>query len=450
MGKPLIFKNIMVVTPEETGVSVYAGRSVAVDGEKITLVCSSFEEAVRSLDGRDHDVYDGKDRILMPCFVNAHTHLAMTLMRNRADDETLHDWLYNTIFPLESHLRPADLNSGTLLGIAEMIRGGSGACANMYMIAEGAMDADAAAAAGIKLSTVINGGHADSASGTAVIDKAYFKDIFDRFHGSAGGRIRCGVLCHSVYLYGKDYYRGLAELASENGTFVHVHVSETEKEVTDCLVEYQMRPPEFLEKAGLFSVPAIAAHCVFFDDSDREILARNHVTAVHNPVSNLKLGSGTADIKKMIDAGINTAIGTDGPASNNNLNISSDMRLAAYLAKGLHRTASAVGAGDIIRMATINGMKGLGFDSSGKVEAGFFADLQVINIDTPGMSPLGDPISAIVYSMGSENIESVMVNGRMLMRNRELLTIDEEKAMAEAKKSSEYLYKQVAKSPIVL
>lgn len=450
MSKSTIFKNISIISPDDKNVIYSSNQFVAVSDGKYCYVGDNFSEAVKSLGNRDYESYDGANRILMPCFVNSHTHLAMTLMRNRADDESLHDWLYNTVFPLEANLRPVDLNSGTLLGIAEMIKSGSGACANMYMVADDAMDSDAAIASGIKLSTVINGGYRDLASGNFVIDNGYFDRVFDKYHMSAEGRIRCGVLVHSIYLYNEEYYYGLAEIAAKRNTFVHVHVSETEKEVTDCLDRYNMRPPQIIEKMGLFSVPAIAAHCVFLDDNDREILARNNVTVVHNPVSNLKLGSGFADIKKMAEAGIRVAIGTDGPASNNNLDISSDMRYAAYIAKGYNRSATAVSASDIIRMATINGMEGLGFEKSGKVEAGFNADLQIINTDTPGMSPLGDPISAIVYSMNADNVESLMVNGRMLMRNRELLTIDEEKAIYDAKKSSDYLYQQVAKTPTVL
>ncbi|MHB8964192.1 MAG: amidohydrolase family protein [Saccharofermentanales bacterium] len=450
MNTPMIFKNISVVSPDDNGVTYTPGRYVAVSEGRYTYVGDHMDDAVKSLKTGSYDIYDGSHRILMPCFVNSHTHLAMTLMRNRADDEVLHDWLYNTVFPLEANLRSADLNSGTLLGIAEMIKSGSGACANMYMVEDDAMDSDLAISAGIKLSTVINGGRKNPVSGHYEVDRNYFDRIFDRYNMSSDGRIRCGVLVHSIYLYDERYYYGLAEIAADKGTFVHVHVSETEKEVDDCLARYSMRPPRILEKMGLFSVPAIAAHCVFLDDEDRSILARNNVTVVHNPVSNLKLGSGFADIKKMADAGIRVAIGTDGPASNNNLDMSSDMRFAAYIAKGLNRSAAAVSASDIIRMATINGMQGLGFELSGKVESGYCADLQVINTDTPGMSPLGDPISAIVYSMNAQNVESLMVNGRMLMKNRELLTIDEEKAMFDAKKSSDYLYRQVAKSPTVL
>ncbi|MHB1452557.1 MAG: amidohydrolase family protein [Saccharofermentanales bacterium] len=450
MTKSIIFKNISVISPDDQRVTYAADQFVAISEGKYAYVGVNLSDAVKSLENHEYEVYDGNNRILMPCFVNSHTHLAMTLMRNRADDETLHDWLYNTVFPLEANLRSEDLNSGTLLGIAEMIRSGSGACANMYMVADDAMDSDAAISTGIKLSTVINGGYRDTASGNFIIDNDYFDRVFNKYHLAADGRIRCGVLVHSIYLYDEAYYYGLAEIAKDRNTFVHVHVSETEKEVNDCFAKYQMRPSQILEKMGLFSVPSIAAHCVFLDDGDREILARNNVTVVHNPVSNLKLGSGFADIKKMTDSGIRVAIGTDGPASNNNLDIASDMRFAAYIAKGLNRSATAVNASDIIRMATINGMEGLGFEKSGKVEVGYNADLQIINIDTPEMSPLGDPISAIVYSMNANNVESLMVNGRMLMRNRELLTIDEEKAIYNAKKSSDYLYRQVAKTLTVL
>lgn len=441
MSRPILFKNITVVTPDETDVVVIPSCYVMVSGTQYRYVGTSGQEAVQSISGNDYDIYDGTGRILLPAFANAHTHLAMTLMRNRADDTTLHKWLFDRIFPLEEKMRSQDLNSGTILGICEMIKNGIGACANMYMTREDAMDAQAGIDAGIKMNTVINGGAQDPSSGEFLIDKPAFDDCFNRFHNAADGRIQCGVLVHSIYLYDEEYYYGLAELAQSRNTFVHVHLSETQKEVEDCLLRYGMRPPVILEKMGLFRVPVLAAHCVFLDDQDREILRRNDVTMVHNPSSNLKLGSGIADLKKALDAGIRVALGTDGPASNNNLDMYREMRLASFLAKGTNFDASVISSQQIIRSATVDGMAGMGFRQSGKVAVGMDADLQILNTDTPGMTPLGDPIPAIVYSAGGSDVESLMVSGKMLMRKKELLTIDEEKALYEARQSADFIYR---------
>lgn len=438
----VVFKNICVVTPDDGEVKTYKNANVAVEGKKIKYLGKSFDKAMESISNKESDVevYEGKNRIILPCFVNSHTHLAMTLLRNRNDDTTLHNWLFNKIFPVEEKMRSQELNSGTMLGIAEMIKSGTGACSNMYMAFEDAVDADIATETGIKLNTVFNGGEKKIKSGKLEADFDLFDEYFYKYDSSANGNIRCGVLVHSIYLYEENYYYKMAQLAKERDTFIHIHLSETEKEVSDCMEKYKMRPPAILNKMGIFDVPCIAAHCVYLDDDDRDILKRKGVTIVHNPASNLKLGSGMADLKKMVDAGINVAIGTDGPASNNNLDIYREMRFASYLAKGINKDACVLSANEILKSATVNGMVGLGFLDSGEIKAGKDADLQVINTDMPSMTPLGDPVSGIVYSAGSECVESVMVSGKMLMRNRELLTIDEEKAIFEANKSVEYLY----------
>lgn len=446
MSKPILFKNITVVTPDNKSVTVKTSCHVLVYDGKYQYIGTSYEDAIKTLGDLnivkvdEFDVYEGEGRILLPAFANAHTHLAMTLMRNNADDTTLHKWLFESIFPIEDRLRSQDLNSGTLLGIAEMIKNGIGACANMYMTQEDAMDSQAAIDSGIKMNTCIMGGSKDPVSGRFIINKPAFDHIFDKYNQAANGRIRCGVLVHSIYLYNEEYYYELADLARSRNTFVHVHVSETQKEVDDCLKKYGLRPPAILEKMGLFSVPAIAAHCVFLDDEDRLILKRNNVTVVHNPTSNLKLGSGIADLNKLLDSSINVALGTDGPASNNNLDLYQEMKLASFLAKGTGYDASVVPASQIIRSATINGMSGLGFLNSGKVAVGMDADLQILNTRNPGMTPLGNPISAIVYSANGSYVESLMVSGKMLMRNRELLTIDEEKVMYDANESAAFIY----------
>lgn len=451
MKKATLFKNISVITPTTNGVKHFKDYFVAVRDKKYAYVGSDFNKATQSLEGLDYSVYDGKDKILMPCFANAHTHLTMTLMRNRADDETLHNWLFNTIFPLEENLRPEDLNAGTELAIVEMIKSGTGACANMYIVEEGAFDADVAGKAGIKLNTVINGGFKNDATGNFVIDEKYFKYIFDKFNNSFDRTIKCGVLVHSIYLYNEEFLYQLAKLASDNNTFIHTHLSESEKEINDCVAKYGLRPPHMMKKMGLFSVPIIAAHCVYINEEEIKMLSElENFTAVHNPSSNLKLGSGMADIIALSDGGVNVAIGTDGAASNNNLDMYNEIRLASFLAKGIYKDASAINAEKILEMSTINGMKGLGFEHSGKVEEGFFADLQIINTDTYNMTPLGDAISAVCYSMNSSNVESLMVNGNMLMKNRELLTIDEERAKFNAKKSAEYLFNKVAKPKTII
>jgi 5-methylthioadenosine/S-adenosylhomocysteine deaminase len=200
-----------------------------------------------------------------------------------------------------------------------------------------------------------------------------------------------------------------------------------------------MTPPEFLLSRGFFRTPTLAAHCTHLDDGDRAILARAGVTVAHNPQSNLKLGSGIADVDAMVRAGLRVALGTDGAASNNNLDLFREIRLAAFLAKGTTGDAAALGAPTVLRMATCNGMAGLGFPDAGAVEVGMQADLLVLDADRSSMTPLGDPMSAFVYSADSSCVESVMVGGRWLLRKRELTTLDEERIRARALSSARHL-----------
>ncbi len=444
MNDGIIFKNITMITPEGSSAAVYHDQYIAVCDGRFSYIGTSEDDAARSIGTKRFSVYDGRHKILMPPFVNSHTHLAMTLMRNRADDQPLHEWLFNTIFPLEAEMRPIDLANGTLLGIAEMIRSGTGACANMYVMHEDAMDTEIAGETGIKLNTVISGGSRKAGTDRFEPDKAYFDHIFGKYNESFDQRVRCGILIHSIYLYDKEFYPVLIDMALKSKTFIHTHLAETKKEVDDCKNTYGMTPAAAMEKFGIFDVPVIAAHCVYLNDEDISILAEKKVNVAHNPVSNLKLGSGIADIRRITDSGINVCIGTDGPASNNNLDMVQDMRIAAYLAKGTACDPQAVTAGEIIRMATINGMEALGFSQTGKIKKGWKADLQIIDTDNEHMSPVGEPLSAVVYSMKSSDVESLMIDGRILMDHRTLTTIDIEKVIYEAERSSEYLYNKVA------
>jgi 5-methylthioadenosine/S-adenosylhomocysteine deaminase len=440
-NKSIIFKNFTVITPEENRVITYENHHVAVEQGIIQYSGVDLSAAKQSIKDPNPDIYDGQYRILMPCFVNSHTHLAMTLLRNRADDVPLHQWLYDHIFPVEERMGTREFNTGTLLGIAEMIKNGIGVCANMYMTTEDAMDSQTAIDTGIKLNTVFVGGYKNPMTGKYVLDEKTFDRLHNIYHNSGNQRIKCGLLVHSIYLYDKDFYYTLAQFAMSRKTFIHMHISETQLEVLDCVRQYGARPPVVLESMGIFDSPVIAAHCVHLDDQDREILQKKQVTVVHNPSSNMKLGSGFADIKKILDAGINLALGTDGTASNNNLDIFQEMRFASYLAKGIYMDPTVVSVGDIIRAATVNGMRGLGYLNSGQIKTGMDADLQVIDTHNPSMSPVGNYQAAVVYSGSSSCVESLMVSGQMLMRKRELLTIDEEKAIFEAKESSASLYK---------
>lgn len=440
----IILENITLVSPvsdasllskeltgsyyEDKGLIIIKNAYVSICAGLITYVGTSKHDAEAAFVDQYYEVYNGKNRIVWPAMANTHGHIPMTLMRNQTDDHNLHDWLFNVIFPMEAHLTEDHVYSGTVLGLAEMIRNGTGAAADMYYFSNEV--AKAASQAGFRLNVCCDGKLADSNGKPHVSDQELA--AFKRRWESSTSLINTSLLVHSVYLYETYLYEELAAAAKNHEMFVQVHISETRKEVEDCLAKYGKRPPQQLDKFGLFDGPVIAAHCVHLDDDDRALLADRNVTVAHNPASNFKLGSGFADVAAMLEAGINVSLGTDGAASNNSLDLYQEMRLAGYLAKGLSGDASLLPAGQLIRMATFNGMHGLGFDHVGCLLPGWKADFQIVDTDNASMQPLGDAEAALIYSCSRSNVESLMVDGVWLMYKHELKTIDEERAIAEA------------------
>ncbi len=430
-----LFRAISILTPDSrNGVRYLDTGYVAVAGSRIVYAGTDEVAATAALDGCPFSVVEGAERLLMPAFANAHGHTAMVLMRNSADDRNLHDWLFQMIFPMENRLRREDVYHGSLLGIAQMIRGGIGACADMYYYPEATVEA--AALSGIRMNISCEGKAGDPATGRIQTRPDQLQSFRNLCLDAGQGRIVPSLMIHSVYLYEESLYPALTGMAKDAGVPIHTHLAETNKEAEDCLVKYGRSPTAQMERFGVFDVPCLAAHAVHLDDEDRSILASRPVTVAHCPSSNMKLGSGMADVSSMLDRGIPVALGTDGAASNNALDLFREMHLAALMAKSRAFDASAMPASQVFRMATLNGMRGLGFRESGIIEAGMKADLQIIHTGDVSLCPLGDPVSAIVYGAGAGVVDSLMVDGRMLMRKRELLTIDEERVRFEAKRSA--------------
>ncbi len=433
----VLFERISVLSPDESG-GAYAltDAYVAVRAGRIACVGFTRDHAAAAFDGAPHETYDGRDRILAPALANAHGHAAMTLMRNSADDLSLHDWLYNVIFPRETRLRAEDVRAGTRLALVEMVRSGTGAAADMYFFPDEVFEAFVEA--GVRLNLCVDAKKKDAA-GNPVLDAAEL-ERFQRLARTAGrGLVVPSLLVHSVYLYPEPLYKEMADLAADLGAPVQVHVSETRREVRECQEKHGRTPPEFLRERGFFRTPTLAAHCVHLHGDDLRILAGPGITVAHNPQSNLKLGSGIADVHAMVRAGLRVALGTDGAASNNNLDLFRELRLAAFLAKGTTGEAATLGAPMALRMATVHGAAGMGFPDVGVLEAGHAADLLVLDCERASMTPLGDPMSAFVYSADASAVESVMVDGRWVMRKRELTTLDEERIRAEALSAAHHL-----------
>lgn len=371
-------------------------------------------------------IIDASSMIALPSFVNAHTHLSMVLMRNYKDTaENLQDWL-SEIFPIEDKLNDEDIYQASRLGAAELIQSGCTVFADMYFHAWNTVKAiKEAGIRGIIGQTFMN----DEKDAEFRIE-----EIAPRILEAIGNddMLRLDAAVHAIYTSTPDCYIRAAEWVKERGVRLHTHLSETRKEVDDCIAAYGKTPVELFNDIGVFSVPVYAAHGVHINEEEIEILKEHDVSIVHNPASNMKLASGIAPVKKYREKGINTALGTDGASSNNNLSMIKEMNTAALLQTIANMTPSAVRPYDIIEMATIGGAKALGLDNRiGTIEKGKEADIVLINTSDANMSPLNDPFSAIVFSADRKNVDTVFCKGRKLLEGGKLLTIDKAEAIAK-------------------
>lgn len=430
----ILIKNIDIITGERENSAIKGGYIAIQDGYIKTVTASA--EAVKEF--KAHKVLDGKNGIAMPGLVNAHTHSAMTLLRNYADDLPLEEWLFGKIIPAEGKLSPEDVYWGAMLGITEMIKSGTTCFADMYLHMDEV--ARAVEESGIR-ANLSKGPITSSVRGAGlIVDAEDCTRYLKKWHNAANGRIKVFVEIHSVYLFDEESITGAARLAKELGTGLHIHVSETRAELETSMKKYGANPPEVCLRSGIFDVPALAAHCVHLSDSDLEILKAKDVSPVHNPSSNLKLGSGIARIQDMLDKGINVCLGTDGAASNNNLNLFEEMHLAALIHKGVNLNPVQVNAQQVIEMATVNGAKATGFGGeTGCIREGMKADLILIDTDKPHLCPVNNPLSAIVYSAQAADVDTVIIDGNIVMENRKLLTIDEEKVKFQVRQIVEKL-----------
>ncbi len=439
MGKAVLFSDFTIVTShDDYSVSVLEHAYCVVFNDRIRYVGSSSDDAgkiVSEVSGNDYEVYDGKNKILCPTFANAHAHMSMSIFRNIADDYALNDWLFGEIIPREDKMIEGDFRYGHLLSIAEMIESGTACAANMY---DGALiTTPVSSEAGFRVQQTI--------MGKKCVDgkwSANEKDI-DEFYAVCknlnSDLIQGSLLVHSIYLYPEDLYPALTELAQKYKLPISVHISETLVENENCMKQYGCSPVEKLNSFNMLTDTTVAAHCVHLNDADRSILSEKGVWVAHNPSSNMKLASGFADTLSMDKMNVRLCLGTDGAASNNNQDMFMEMRLAAFMAKGSTLDPTILPASKVFHMATRNGYLACGFSDCGIIEEGMKADIQIIDYDCPQMWPLGNPVSALVYSCGPKCVESVMINGDFVLYKHELTKIDLERVKAETKKTMERL-----------
>ena len=414
------------------GAAALRGADIGVDGDKILFVS---ERGAPAPGGFAPDrVLRGEGRLALPGLVNAHCHAAMTLLRGYADDMDLETWLFDKIFPAEAMLTDDDVYWGTALGIAEMLRGGTVCVNDMYLKMNNV--ASAFADSGMRAAVSI-GPLLTEKRGDALVDADGCKAFFRRWDGASDGRLRVNVEIHSIYLYQPETLAEGARLAKELNAAIHIHILETAAERKNILGRYGDSSVALAERFGLLDVPVIAAHCVHTDEDDIATLSRKGVSVAHNPSSNLKLASGIAPVPSMLRRGINVCLGTDGAASNNNLDMFMEMRQAALIHKAAGGGPAAVAAGEAFKMATSNGARALGVADSGAIAAGHKADITIISLDSPHLQPVHSHMSTLVYAARASDVETVIVNGEILLDQRRLTTVDEEKAIYMACKTAE-------------
>lgn len=428
----LLLKNAGIVTRENGTLKYIDNGYVAVDGTTIEGV----------YDRRPDKVYteekDMKGHILMPGLVNDHTHTAMVLMRGLGSGKSLQSWLED-MWAIEARMGEKEIRVGMELALLEMIRSGTTSFRDMYLIPTAVVDTIGTSGIKATISRCITCFNWDEDYDTfenAIGSKA----LFDEYDGAFDGRLRIDFAVHAEYTSNENIVRRYSEDAKKRGARMHIHLSETEKEQRECIERYGKTPAEWFDSLGLFDNPTSAAHSVHVTESDIALLGEKNVTVIHNPESNLKLGSGVAPVPDMRKAGINVSLGTDGAASNNNLDMFEEMHTASILHNGVRKDPTALKSRDIIEMATINGARSQGRFDTGSIEKGMKADIIALDLSSPHSVPLIDPFAQITYSMNSSDVSMTMVEGRILYENGEYYTLDRERIYREVEECTASLY----------
>lgn len=415
---PMTDKNII-----KNGVIAIKNRKIIYVGNQATAPKITTEKII-----------DAQDKLAMPGLINCHTHLAMTLFRGIAEDQPLNTWLTETIWSLEAKLQPKDVYNGALLGCLEMTKTGTTTFADMYYHED--QVAKAVEKAGLR--AVLTQGTIEV--GDPEIGEKTLKNSINfatRYHGYANGRVTTRLGPHAVYTCSPELLTEVRETASKLHLGIHIHLAESREMVNQVKQKYGFTEVELLKKIGFLGPDVLAAHCIHLTDKEMRLLATHDVKVAHNPVANMKLAQGTAKIKDLKDIGVIVGLGTDGPASNNTLDMFETMKIAALLQKLTYLNPTVLSAYEVLKMATINGAKALGIERNvGSLEVGKKADIILINLLKPHIKPQHNICASLVYSVHGNDVDTVIVDGKILMEKQRVKTLNERTVMKKSEKTA--------------
>src|SRR5215469_2285525 len=429
----LIISGGIVVTMDAPR-NIYQDGSVAVRGDSIVAVGPRADIEARF---QSVQVIDARGDLVLPGFINGHTHVPMTLFRGLHDDVTLQEWLYKYIFPAEAkNVNEEFVRWGTRLAAAEQIRAGVTTFADMYYFEDAiAEETKAAGMRGVLGETFIDFPAPDNKSEAEML--AYAERFLKRWQGDP--LIHAAAAPHSIYTCSKKTLQDAAALARKYHAPILIHVAEMKKEWEDSEKANGMSPVAYLNSIAVLGPDVVAAHCIFVDEADRKLLAEHGAGCVHNPSSNMMIASGVSPVPEMRAAGVAVGLGTDGPAgSNNDLDLMEEIDLAAKLAKISKMNPLALNAKSVVEMATIDGARAIHMEKEiGSLEPGKKADLVLISLNEPNAVPMYDIYAQIAYSLKASDVETVVIGGRVVMRDRKLLTLDEPSILEKARQFGE-------------
>ena len=434
----MLFKDIRII---DENFKVQEHMYVQIAGSDIIYVGRDCPEAKPN-----EEIYNGSNKLMIPGLYNLHCHVPMVILRGYGDGLPLQRWLHERIFPFEAKLTDEDIYWCTMLGAMELMAGGCVSISDMYFSINHM--ARALDESGMK-ANICHGVSSFDENVKLESVKGYIdtlKLLEDAKKGIYGGtkadgsdsRIKADMGLHAEYTSNENLVRQVAAAAKEHGLIVHTHISETKAEHEECKMRHGgLTPVQYFHKCGLFDNHVNAAHCVYLEQEDLEIMKSANAFAVHNPSSNLKLGSGIARIKDYKADGLRLALGTDGASSNNNLNMIEEMHMAAMLARGVTRDANAISPEDVLKMASYDGAIAQGREKCGRIAEGWRADLAIIDIDKPNMQPGINLISDLIFSAQASDVVLTMADGRVIYKDGEFTLIDKERVCAEVRQRYE-------------